>query len=203
MTQACNRLPHGSKKDDLISSNISVSRRTEFEVENGSAALADSIKSIMSAISAIELHAPGMVASHVSSALEATRVGVRHYNNVRDIDPERGLNDSHRSAIQSPDIEKAAGRWRSMHLTPDLDAVVDELKDAAATGKPSELLRIFESRLHDLSSYLESLEKAMPTTPEDMQWDIWVTTSKALETLLVGQMVAMIHREALGVQTAS
>ena len=200
MSQACNT---GPRIDKSAPANINAWKRTEFEVESGSAALANSFQSALAAIAAIELHTPGTVSSHAESALAATKIAQKHYQNVFDIEPERGLSQSHREAIQRLDLTSCVRKWAETGLVPNLETLAEDIKRAAATGKPSELLVVFTKRLGIVEERLQALVQTRPTQLEDLQWQVWMATSALTEALMAGQMVAIVHREADALTTAS
>lgn len=158
---------------------------------------------MLAAVAAIELHTLGTVPSHAEAALAATKMAQKHYQNVFDIEPERGLSQPHREAIQRLDLTSCVQKWVETGLVPNLEAAVEDIERAAATGKPSELLVVFTKRLGIVEERLQALVKARPTRLEDLQWQVWTVTSALTEALMVGQMVAIVHREADALTTAS
>lgn len=202
MSSICNKDPNpkpipNRSLVNLTSESTSLSEITEYEVEQGSAALANSLRHILSAISTIELHVTPMVPSYFEAALESCRTAIYHYKMVSKIDPNHGSDTKEQIAIRSLDLSNALERWNKHWLIPDLFHVAQELEVAASGGQPAKLLEVFTSRLQNATEYLEKLVTS-PIIMDNrtLQWNTWVVTSLLVETMMAGQMVAIINREA-------
>jgi hypothetical protein len=182
------------KPSGLITTEPSLA--TEYEVEQGSAALANSFRSILSAVSAIELHAIPTVPTYFQAALEASKVALQHYEAVIEIDPNRGADQHEQAAIRALDLSSAIERWNNQNLVPNIGNAVEELRRAAVSGHPAKLLEAFTIRLRKTVQYLDKLNGSPPLNNKAIQWDTWVAISMLVDTMMTGQMIAIINREA-------
>ncbi|MBF6594063.1 MAG: hypothetical protein IVW51_06405 [Thermaceae bacterium] len=199
MSQICNGGGGGGQLGRTLGETpigLSLEALTEYEVEQGSASLANSLRSILSAISAVELRAPTMVSSHVEAALEACKIAVNHYATVMNIDPNRGASEKEKHALRSVNLHESLQRWSAENLIPDLVKSAEEVEKAAATGNPAALLEVFNSRLVSASKHLEAIYQGPLISNKVIQWEIWRATSVLIDVLMTGQMIAIINREA-------
>lgn len=197
MSQICNKISDGF--DPLTPEfprGASLAAITEYHVEQGSAMLSSCLRSIASAISAIELHKPAAVRAHIQGASEACKIAVAHYRTVQEIDPNRGATDSEIGALQALDIENAFARWTSYDLIPDLAQCVKDVSIAAKDGGPAAMLNVFNHRLEKANQCLQSVLGSGLTSNHIIQWEIWRALSTVTEALLTGQMIAIVYREA-------
>lgn len=198
MSQICNGGPRPTPGRTFgeVPTGLSLEALTEYEVEQGSASLANSLRSILSAITAIELRAPTMVAPHVEAALEACRIAVKHYNTVKDIDPDRGATEKERYSLRSLDFSNFLQRWDAENLIPDLAESAEDVRVAAATGSPAALLEVFNNKLEKATKCLEAIHNGHLASNKVIQWEIWRATSVLVDALMTGQMIAIVNREA-------
>jgi hypothetical protein len=193
MSQICNVV-----KPDFAPNATNLTERTELEVELGSAAFAESFKSVLSAVAAIEYGEISLIDSHIASALDAIQATELHYKAVLEIDPNRGMAQEDRKLLSRLKLDNALERWVQTNFVPDIQTSVHDVVRAAATGSPEKLLQVFTGRVAKAKALLYEARQrsSLQTDSAGRVAMLWSLTSAMVDALIAGQVIAIVHLEA-------
>lgn len=169
--------------------------RAENEVFLGSDNFADSLKSILAALAAVDSEELDLTMLHVDAALDSNQAAQFHYRRGLEADGDHEFSESWRNPMQSLDLSEILDSWQERGLLAESEHATDthsgSMSDVlAVSGRQRISALIAGAKL--VEEKLEHLQDASQSSDDELQETLTSVASAVTDALISSRIVVPV-----------